>query len=346
MTDEELNRQALNFAACHGTSYVHALQAAMIIARHQSAAAWAGNAIAEGVRPSDEELAAFAEVDSLTRRVPLDRAMNDAIARVGRAPGEMRFYQAVRAGMAPADQDTDDAAAAMATRGTGDYTDALHHLARIVTLGDPAKALSAAFAEGEAITDEMAHAAAMGYMAQTGTGYMQALAHVLNTIPTPVGAQFAEPDAASDPDKGIELEIFRAGTHIDSAGKRHTFTVQTVRQMAETYDPNKREAPMVKGHPADGAPAYGWIASLRATDDGRLIARIKQWDKGFLEELKAGRYKKRSASFYTPEHPSNPTPGRFYLRHLGWLGAQQPAIAGLPNMAFEAHENDTLTISL
>ena len=45
--------------------------------------------------------------------------------------------------------------------------------------------------------------------------------------------------------------------------------------------------------------------------------------------LAKGRFKKRSASFYPPEHPNNPTPGKWHLRHVAFLGAQPPAVKGL-----------------
>ena len=48
----------------------------------------------------------------------------------------------------------------------------------------------------------------------------------------------------------------------------------------------------------------------------------------------AGRFKKRSASFYTPDSPNNPKPGVYYLRHVGFLGAQPPAVKGLKEVAF------------
>ncbi|MBF0186018.1 MAG: hypothetical protein HQM06_16735, partial [Magnetococcales bacterium] len=48
----------------------------------------------------------------------------------------------------------------------------------------------------------------------------------------------------------------------------------------------------------------------------------------------AGRFKKISASFYPPDSPNNPTPGLFALRHIAFLGAQPPAIKGLPDAKF------------
>ncbi|MFV2030801.1 2-oxoacid:acceptor oxidoreductase, partial [Neisseria sp. S1] len=50
--------------------------------------------------------------------------------------------------------------------------------------------------------------------------------------------------------------------------------------------------------------------------------------------VKAGRYKKVSASFYPPGSPSNPVPGKWYVRHVGFLGAHPPAVKGLAPINF------------
>ncbi len=50
--------------------------------------------------------------------------------------------------------------------------------------------------------------------------------------------------------------------------------------------------------------------------------------------VKAGRFKSRSASFYHPDNPNNPKPGVYYLRHVGFLGAQPPAVKGLKAVEF------------
>ena len=59
--------------------------------------------------------------------------------------------------------------------------------------------------------------------------------------------------------------------------------------------------------------------------------------------MRDGKYKKISAAFYRPEHASNPSPGAFYLRHVGFLGAQPPIVKGLPTVQF-ADEADYDTV--
>jgi hypothetical protein len=81
------------------------------------------------------------------------------------------------------------------------------------------------------------------------------------------------------------------------------------------------------------APAYGWIKGL-TVDGDRLLAEPDQIEPQFAELLKAGRFKKVSAAFYRPDDTGNPKPGAYYLRHVGFLGAQPPAIKGLKQAEF------------
>lgn len=130
------------------------------------------------------------------------------------------------------------------------------------------------------------------------------------------------------------IAIFKTGQHADSHGNVLDATPDYLRAIAESYQPALHEAPAVIGHPADNAPAYGWVQSLAFNDaDGVLYADFSQVEPQFAELLKAGRFKKRSASFYPPGHPANPTPDRPYLRHVGFLGAQPPAVKGLADFA-------------
>jgi hypothetical protein len=130
-----------------------------------------------------------------------------------------------------------------------------------------------------------------------------------------------------------QIEIFRAGRHVDDAGNAHEFSAADVAAIAAAYDPALREAPLTVGHPAGNLPAYGWVKGMTA-EGGLLKMNPHQVEPQFAEMVQAGRFKKRSASFYPPTSPSNPTPGRWYLRHVAFLGAQPPAVAGLKDIQF------------
>ena len=130
------------------------------------------------------------------------------------------------------------------------------------------------------------------------------------------------------------IEIFRAGRHIDDAGVVHQFSEADLAGMAASYNPALREAPLTVGHPKDNLPAYGWVKGVVRNEAGALAIQAHQVEPQFAEMVQAGRFKKRSASFYPPQAPNNPVPGQWYLRHVAFLGAQPPAVAGLKDIAF------------
>ncbi len=130
------------------------------------------------------------------------------------------------------------------------------------------------------------------------------------------------------------IEIFRAGRHIDDAGVAHLFSEADLAGMATSYNPALREAPLTVGHPKDNLPAYGWVKGVVRNAAGALAIQAHQVEPQFAEMVQAGRFKKRSASFYPPQAPNNPVPGQWYLRHVAFLGAQPPAVAGLKDIEF------------
>lgn len=129
------------------------------------------------------------------------------------------------------------------------------------------------------------------------------------------------------------IHIFKPGTHTAMSGATLGFTEHDLAASAQAYDPTRHEAPLVIGHPKTDAPAYGWVKSLQFAD-AALQAIPHQVDADFAELVNSGRFKKISASFYTPDAAANPVPGVFYLRHVGFLGAQPPAVKGLKQAEF------------
>lgn len=133
------------------------------------------------------------------------------------------------------------------------------------------------------------------------------------------------------------IHIFRAGTHTDMHGRRINFSDADLNEIAQNYNPALHEAPIVVGHPKTDAPSYAWVSAVKKDRDG-LKAEPRDIDPQFAELVKNRRYSKVSASFYCPESPGNPTPGKYYLRHVGFLGAQPPAIKGLKQVSFAEDE--------
>jgi hypothetical protein len=129
------------------------------------------------------------------------------------------------------------------------------------------------------------------------------------------------------------IHLFKAGTHTAMSGQTLDFSEEELRRAAQVYDPARHEAPIVIGHPQTNAPAWGWVQQLDYAD-GELCATPHEVDEQFAELVKGGKFKKVSASWYLPDAPNNPVPGSLYLRHIGFLGAQPPAVKGLKPVEF------------
>lgn len=138
--------------------------------------------------------------------------------------------------------------------------------------------------------------------------------------------------------------VFRAGTHVSAAGKKHTITAADVAASAAAYDAALRPAPLVVGHPQIEDPAYGWVEKAVAKD-GLLAIVPERVEAAFASSVNEGRYPNRSACFYPPNAKSNPKPGVWYLKHVGFLGAHPPAVAGLPPIQFAANDEETIAFA-
>lgn len=132
----------------------------------------------------------------------------------------------------------------------------------------------------------------------------------------------------AQPIQTVSIEIFKAGERVSTDGIKYNITAKEVADCASCYDKSIHEAPLVIGHPQTDDPAWGWVSALKADGGGSLNANFSEVDPVFTAMFRAGRYKKISSSFYPPAHPSNPVPGKWYLRHVGALGAVPPAVKG------------------
>ena len=134
------------------------------------------------------------------------------------------------------------------------------------------------------------------------------------------------------------VEIFKIGRHKPMSGDTINFLDSDLAQIAQSYDGKAHPAPIVIGHPQTDAPAYGWVTGLEVKD-GKLVADFADIEPEFSALVKAKRYRKISASFWSPSAPSNPTPGQWSLKHVGFLGAASPAVPGLKDAEFNANES-------
>lgn len=125
------------------------------------------------------------------------------------------------------------------------------------------------------------------------------------------------------------FDVFRTGRHRDRLGVEHCITAADVDQAIKAYKAGT--APVVVGHPALNAPAFGWIDAFRRLGD-RVQARCSQVVSEFADMVERGMYRNRSISFNSD--------GTF--RHVGFLGAWPPAVKGLELIQFAESEGVTI----
>lgn len=136
------------------------------------------------------------------------------------------------------------------------------------------------------------------------------------------------------------IQVFKTGKHTSANGITREYTADELRQCAADYNEALHAAPFVVGHPKDTAPSYGWPDKFVFDENTGVLGVVpKDVDAEFAELVNGKRFPKVSMSFYLPESPSNPKPGTLYPRHVGFLGAQPPAVKGLKEASFnEADE--------
>lgn len=121
-------------------------------------------------------------------------------------------------------------------------------------------------------------------------------------------------------DKEKWIEIARTGTFTDSAGRPQTFTPERLDAIARAYAPATRDAPLVFGHPkSDAAPAFGWVEKLKR--DGEKLFALFAHVPGEVKNLLAKKHYRHCSISLMGDGVT--------LRHVGLLGATQPAIDGL-----------------
>lgn len=140
------------------------------------------------------------------------------------------------------------------------------------------------------------------------------------------------------------IEVFKAGKHRAMDGAEYDFSEADVAAIAAAYDPAVLMSPIVLGHPKTDHPAWGWAKGYSA-EAGVLFAETQQVNADFAAGVEGGSYKYVSLSLYAPTDSRNPKPGTWYPRHIGYLGAQPPAVKGLTPAFSEAPEDGLVAFS-
>ncbi|ATW62854.1 peptidase [Synechococcus phage S-CBWM1] len=142
-----------------------------------------------------------------------------------------------------------------------------------------------------------------------------------------------------------KIHVFTAGPQTSSGGVSKEFTEDMLAEAASSYDPAVHDAPLVIGHSGDNdsVPSFGWAKKFEV-QDGKMYAKVDLTEAA--EDLvEKKHYKKVSISFYPPESPVNPHPGKWSVRHIALLGASPPAVKGLEAFKFGEVEGETISFS-
>lgn len=129
------------------------------------------------------------------------------------------------------------------------------------------------------------------------------------------------------------VDIARVGNWRSMNGANTQFTESNIDGLIANYDESERRIPLVFGHPKTEHPAYGWVSALRRVNEV-LQAKFRQVHDDVVKLVEDGHFKNISISMSKD----------FELRHVGLLGAAQPAIPGLKEVSF-ANGDDELCIA-
>ncbi|MGL5923828.1 hypothetical protein [Chroococcidiopsis sp.] len=138
-------------------------------------------------------------------------------------------------------------------------------------------------------------------------------------------------------------------------GSSHSFTHDIAQEIVDTYNPDNFKAPLIVSHRTgdysdrslvDSELAFGTPKFLKKVGD-RVKAVFEKISPRFVEWTRNNEILGISPSFYPPDHQSNPTPGRWSLRHIAGLGKSPPAIKGLAALSlteFFISENGAINL--
>ena len=144
-----------------------------------------------------------------------------------------------------------------------------------------------------------------------------------------------------------EIDIFHAGTRTASNGVTMDFPVLKLQEVVDSYNPQIFRAPAIVSHDTGGVSdakiaetfgttnpqakrelCYGYPDRLKLIG-GKLKACFYKLSPKLVQWIRERSIHSISPSFYLPNSPNNPYPGKLTLRHIAFLGKTPPAVKGL-----------------
>jgi hypothetical protein len=115
---------------------------------------------------------------------------------------------------------------------------------------------------------------------------------------------------------GDWTEIFKSGDY----GAKGSYSDEDLDKMVANFNTSD-QVPIVVGHPATDAPAWGWLTEVKRAGSV-LMAKVGELHKDFAQALAENKFRNRSVRIArTATGPK--------LLHLGFLGAVLPQVEGL-----------------
>jgi len=132
------------------------------------------------------------------------------------------------------------------------------------------------------------------------------------------------------------FQCFKAGTHTAMTGNQFVFSEADLQGVVANYKNRLpgETAPLVLGHPATDAPAYGQVKEL-FVKQGILYAVAEASDR-LISLVREKSYNTVSAAFKKAS-----LSGSWALRHIGFLGAVHPALKDLEPLKFSECDQST-----
>jgi len=132
--------------------------------------------------------------------------------------------------------------------------------------------------------------------------------------------------------KTVQMEIFKGGSQTDSKGSTNEWTEAKLDKIVEGYNSRGADVPAVVskvGHPVDNQPAFGWFSEFKRKGNS-IFATLGNINENFADMLRNKTFKNRSIALRRNLSP----------RHVCFLGATPPAIAGLEDYNFNEKDED------
>lgn len=133
--------------------------------------------------------------------------------------------------------------------------------------------------------------------------------------------------------------VFKVGTHTSADGVTRTYDEGFLDKVLHMNSGKESSVPLVLGHPQNDSPKYGTLGGLaKVVIDGvpHLMAKGADVVEQFADAVAARMFDQVSICTHLD--------GR--LKHIGFLGAAEPAVEGLPRVEFAADAQPTETVSI